>query len=117
MPAVGSNTVRGTLLVGSLPLASSDEVFEVVSAELGRHVKRVPDGETGARKRWTGWAGQVFWQVDGLEERYPFYKEISPRVIGLADGRAPEDIHYPNLQYADNALASYERFAHYKRQG
>ena len=117
MSGVSSTTVKGVHLCGSIPLASSDEVFRVVSEELGRHVWRIPDGETGERYQWIGWAAQVFWRVDGLEERHPFYEEYSPRVIGLADGRSPADIQYPNLEYADAALASYERFAHYKREG
>ncbi|HEY2651797.1 MAG TPA: hypothetical protein VGI50_07750 [Solirubrobacteraceae bacterium] len=117
MSAVSSTEVTGAHLCGSVPLASSDDVFRVVGEELGRHVRRIPDGETGERYQWIGWAAQVFWRVDGLEERHPFYKEYSPRVIGLADGRSPADVQYPNLEYADAALASYDRFAHYKRQG
>src|SRR6185312_1748028 len=58
-----------------------------------------------------------FWQIDGLVERHPFYEEYSPRVIGLADGRSPEDISYPSLGYADAALASYETFKRYKQEG
>jgi hypothetical protein len=83
----------------------------VVGEELGGHVRRIPDGETGERAGWIGWAAMVFWRIDGLEEKYPFYSEVSPRAIGLADGVNAEDIVYPNLEYADAALASYERFA------
>jgi len=116
--SVASNTsVLGAHLCGSLPLASSDDVFRVVSEELGRHLRRIPDGETGERSDWIGWYAQVFWRVDGLEERHPFYREYSPRVIGLADGRSPADIRYPDLGYAEAALESYERFAQYKRDG
>jgi hypothetical protein len=117
MTAVSDSAVVGAHLCGSVPLQSSDEVFRVVSEELGGHVKRIPDGETGERSGWAGWAAQVFYRIDGLEERHPFYKEISPRQIGLADGRSPGDIRYPNLGYADAALESYERFAEYKREG
>jgi hypothetical protein len=117
MAAVQDGAVVGAHLCGSVPVASSDDVFRVVGEELGRHVKRIPDGETGERSGWIGWAAQLFWRVDGLEERHPFYMEISPRVVGLADGRSPADIQYPNLEYADAALASYERFAQYKREG
>jgi methionine synthase II (cobalamin-independent) len=112
-----STTVKGAHLCGSIPLTSSDEVFQVVGEELGRYVKRIPDGETGERAGWTGWAAQVFWRVDGIEEKYPFYMEISPRTQGLADGYSAADIRYPNLEYADAALASYERFTRYKQDG
>lgn len=42
----------GALLVGSVPLASSDSVFRTTSAALGRHLRRMPDGETGVRTYW-----------------------------------------------------------------
>lgn len=66
---------------------------------------------------WIGWYAQIFWQIDGLVERHPFYEEYSPRVIGLADGRLPEDIRYPSLGYVDAALASYETFKRYEQEG
>ena len=117
MATVHDSAVVGAHLVGSVPLGSSEEVFEVVADELGRHVKRIPDGETGERAGWAGWAALVFWRTPGLEERHPFYKEISPRTIGLADGVSAADIEYPRVGYADAALASYEQFAQRKRDG
>jgi hypothetical protein len=36
-------------LVGSIPLASAEDVFKAVAAELGPLVARTPDGETGDR--------------------------------------------------------------------
>jgi hypothetical protein len=117
MAVVHDSAVVGAHLVGSVPLRSSDEVFEVVAEELGHHVKRIPDGETGERAGWAGWAAQVFFGMDEFVERYPFYKEISPRVFGLVGGVSPADVRYPNLGYADAALASHERFAQFKREG
>jgi hypothetical protein len=117
MATVQDSAVVGAHLCGSVPLGSSHEVFEVVGGELGRHVKRIPDGETGERAGWAGWAAQVFYRTEGLEERHLFYKEISPRQIGLAEGVSPADISYPDLGYADAALASYREFAQYKRDG
>jgi len=109
--------VVGAHLVGSVPLSSSDEVFQYVGEELGRHVKRIPDGETGERAGWAGWAAQIFYRTEGLEPSHPFYLEISPRQIGLADGRSADDIHYAEIGQADAALASYEQFARRKRDG
>ena len=109
--------VVGVHLVGSVPLSSSDEVFEYVAEELGSHVKRIPDGETGERAGWAGWAAQIFYRTDGLEARHPFYLEISPREVGLADGRSADDIHYQEIGQADAALASYEQFEQHKRDG
>jgi hypothetical protein len=115
--SVTSETTVGAHLCGSVPLPDSRAVFRAVAGELGSHVKRIPDGETGERDQWIGWAAQVFWRVPGLEVRHPFYEEYSPRVIGLADGVGQEDITYPDLGYAQAALASYEEFAALKRDG
>lgn len=39
-------------LVGSVAMDSSDEVFTRVSEQLGPHMCRIPDGETGERSKW-----------------------------------------------------------------
>jgi hypothetical protein len=58
---------RPVLLVGSVPLGSSRAVFEAVGTKLGKLIKRVPDGETGARKDWIVWQADVFKNAKGLE--------------------------------------------------
>ena len=42
-------------LVGSIPLASADDVFDLLGRTLGNCCRRFPDGETGERKNWIGW--------------------------------------------------------------
>jgi hypothetical protein len=117
MSGVTRTAPRGVHLCGSVPLGDSDEVFRVVGEELGQHVRRIPDGETGERAGWIGWLARMFWQIDGLEARYPEQREYSPRCIGLADGWSAEDIVYPELGYAAAALHSYQRFAARKQAG
>ena len=117
MSGVTSTTPRGVHLCGSVPLSDSDEVFRVVGEELGQHVRRIPDGETGERAGWIGWLAPMFWQIEGLEQRHPPQAQYSPRCIGLSSGYAPEDIVYPEIGYASAALHSYERFAERKRAG
>ena len=39
-------------LVGSIPLPDAETVFRTLSAAVGRHLIRIPDGETGIRKTW-----------------------------------------------------------------
>src|SRR3979490_423353 len=39
-------------LVGSIPLPDAESVFRTVSGAVGRHLVRLPDGETGIRKTW-----------------------------------------------------------------
>ena len=50
---------RDVHLVGSVPGESAAEVFEKVSAALGPHLKRIPDGETGERADWIVWLEPV----------------------------------------------------------
>jgi hypothetical protein len=39
-------------LVGSIPLHDAESVFRLLSRELGPHLARMPDGETGIRRSW-----------------------------------------------------------------
>ena len=57
---------RGVLLVGSVPLGSADEVFQMAATELGDRLVRVPDGETGPRSDW------IVWQYPVLSSRPEF---------------------------------------------
>src|SRR5437879_12971627 len=43
---------REVLLVGSVGLKDSEEVFRTVGPLLGARMKRIPDGETGPRASW-----------------------------------------------------------------
>src|SRR5260221_12772756 len=45
-------SAREVLLVGSVGLKDSEEVFRTVGPLLGDRMKRIPDGETGLRTSW-----------------------------------------------------------------
>jgi hypothetical protein len=51
----GTNSPRGALLLGSIPLANAEEVFRTSCDRLGDRLRRVPDGETGERLGWIRW--------------------------------------------------------------
>jgi hypothetical protein len=59
-------------LVGSIPMNSAEEVFIKLSAALGPHLCRLPDGETGERSRW------IYWQRTMLENHADM--EVDPDV-------------------------------------
>ena len=42
----------GVHLVGSVPLVDAETVFRTVAATVGPYLRRIPDGETGERRRW-----------------------------------------------------------------
>ena len=57
-------------LIGSVPLATTEEVFRRLAGALGPLLSRMPDGETGERRRW------IYWQRTMLE-RHPAM-EVDP---------------------------------------
>jgi hypothetical protein len=110
-----ANNARSVLLVGSIPLQSAGEVFDVVAAELGEFVKRIPDGETGPRWNWIAWQGGVFGKVPELEvvaeRQLPGFRRP---VFGVRKGQSADSIVFGPLGYADAALQSYREFAQRK---
>jgi SAM-dependent methyltransferase len=109
---------RGVHLVGSVPLASADEVFRTIAAALPDQVRRIPDGETGPRSDW------IVWQYPVLSSRPQF--EVVPPAPGhyralprlrVRDGENAEAIRFEALGYAQAAISSYRVFATLKRDG
>ena len=113
-------------LVGSVPLADSEAVFRTVCAELGPHMRRIPDGETGERIRWIWFQRDMLWNHPGLEEdpdaglyavyqwdgkllRETPYLRIKPSVD-------PGTLHFPT-GYAEAAAASYATYARLRYDG
>lgn len=54
-------------LIGSIPLDSSEQVFRTLAAELGPHLTRMPDGETGERSRWVFFQRQILLDHPAME--------------------------------------------------
>jgi len=106
-------------LIGSVPLADAEAVFRTVAAALGPSLRRIPDGETGERRRW------IFFQSVMLKNHPAM--EIDPTVPPFAlrqwDGKLlrempllrfradtdPERVTF-ETGYAQAARASYEVF-------
>ena len=64
-------------LIGSIPLTTNEEVFRTLSKELGPHLSRMPDGETGERSRWVYFQGQMLrahpdMEIDPTVPPFPF---------------------------------------------
>ena len=112
---------RDVHLVGSVPGESAAEVLEKVSAALGPHIKRIPDGETGERADWIVWLEPVFARSPALEksdELFRLHATATPRIrYRLKPGRSVADVRFDNLFYADIAERSYQDFARLKREG
>ena len=112
---------RDVYLVGSVPMANSEQVFEAVSGALGRRIKRIPDGETGQRGDWITWLEPVFAASPALLKSGEFFRVHASGTgrerYSLRPGRKPEDLHFENLHYADFAKESFAVFKRLKAAG
>jgi len=116
MATVTAGTMRNIHLVGSVPLADSEAVFRAAAGTLGDRVRRIPDGETGARANWIGWQAAVFAQMAQLtpvtNEEYaglPIFK--------VREGVKAEDLAFGPLGYAQAAKDSWAVFSRLQREG
>lgn len=119
MPTTAAESLaRGVHLVGSVPLASAETVFQTMAAAIGDRLRRLPDGETGPRSDWIVWQLPVFTAQARLDIVPPGLDSWRPLPrVRLTDGARPEHVHFEALGYADAALASYRAFARLKRDG
>jgi hypothetical protein len=118
-------------LVGSVPLPDETAVFETVTEILGDRVKRISDGETGPRFMWIGWQQHVFENTPQLErvEAAEAWDELAeeyaqqqgsgemPPSFRLREGMSAADVAFPNLGYADAAIASFATFERLQSEG
>jgi hypothetical protein len=108
-------------LVGSVPLSGAGEVFATVSKMLGPRLKRIPDGETGARSDWITWLEPIFANDPALEKSDEVFR-VHAGAKGhvryrLKPGMKPDDVRFDKLFYADIAKRSFAEFAALKQQG
>ena len=114
----GKIMARNVYLVGSVPMANAAEVFEKVSAALGPRIKRLPDGETGARGDWITWLEPVFSENPALQKSGEFFRVHASGTgrerYALKPGFRAEDVRFDNLFYGDIAEKSYADFKRLK---
>jgi hypothetical protein len=119
---------REAHLVGSVPLASSEEVFRAVTAAIGGHLRKIPDGETGERRSWINFQYAVLAAQPALEAtgvtvaagRFPEGGAAASyryEPLRLRAGAKAEDLRFGALGYAAAARASYAVFSALKREG
>ncbi|MCJ1466738.1 hypothetical protein MMC07_005358 [Pseudocyphellaria aurata] len=105
----------GVLLVGSVPLDSTAEVFRKACAALPHRLQRIPDGETGKRNYFVVNQVQVFaanpWL---LPQRDPFGQ---PLAVYGRDTEPKNDIKLLPTGYDDAALDSWLLFRALRDQG
>ena len=105
--------------MGSVPLGSADEVFQVMVAELGRSAAPAARRRDRARAP-TGSCGSTRCSARARSSRsaHPAPTPPAPcRACASRDGESAETIRFDELGYAQAALASYRAFARRKRDG
>jgi hypothetical protein len=108
---------HGAHLVGSVPLANTEEVFRTVSSILGERLHRIPDGETGVRTNWIGWQVAFFEKNPAFELIPPEPDAYVPSPRFRLKSAASNQSLFDNIGYADAAIASYTVFSQLKRAG
>jgi hypothetical protein len=109
---------KPVLLVGSVPLRSSEEVFREVSERIGPILKRIPDGETGGRSAWTAWQEKVIARAEGIVRTgVRDVHGIAFPTYALNRGGSAQDVKFGDLGYANAAAASYGDFVRLRSQG
>ncbi|MBS0522401.1 MAG: hypothetical protein JSS04_02105 [Proteobacteria bacterium] len=113
-------------LIGSIPLGSSEEVFRTLSRELGAHLSRIPDGETGERSRWVYFQGQMLrahpdMEIDPTVPLYPFVQWDGKVVreipqVRFNPGVDPDKVAF-ETGYDKAAAASYDVFRRLRDSG
>ena len=108
----------GVHLVGSVPLGSAEEVFRTVADAIGDRLRRMPDGETGARSDWIVWQYPLFSSRPQFEIGPPgasSYRALPQ--LRLRTGEDTRGMAFEELGYASAAMDSYRTFARLKRDG
>jgi hypothetical protein len=98
--------------VGSVALDTPEEVFAAIGKHCGPYLKRVPDGEPGGRRLWISWQIPVLRANPSLA---PVGEGLVP--LKLADGVAPEQLHFGELGYYREARPSYQDFLRAREAG
>jgi hypothetical protein len=112
---------RAVHLVGSVPLANSEEVFRAAAETFGERIKRIPDGETGARGDWVQWLTHILrahphFELPGGSIDYSAGRDVR-HYYRVKPGIDPASVRFGELGYAAAARESYAVFARLVAQG
>jgi len=86
--------------VGSIPLPNAETVFGTLSAAIGTHLIRLPDGETGIRKSWIRFLQDVLAQHPAIE----LATDVAPFCFTQWDGKLLREIPRLRLKPGPNPI-------------
>jgi hypothetical protein len=112
--------------VGSIPLPDTETVFRTLSGAVGKHLVRLPDGETGIRKTWIRFLQDVLAANPAIE----LAADVPPFKFTQWDGKVLREIPRLRLKpgarpdpggfktgYADMAIESWRAFERMQKDG
>jgi hypothetical protein len=112
--------------VGSIPLATGEDVFQQLSDAVGPFVRRMPDGETGERRLWIRFQQKMLGEHPAIEPdptQPPFAVRQSDgtilrhiQLVRLKSGVDPEQVEF-STGYESVAWISYQVFQQMRRAG
>ena len=112
---------RGVHLVGSVPLRDNETVFREVAARLGKHLRRIPDGETDKRTNWIQWQFPLLQGIPQFEQAPDapagVYRNLAAPRLRLREGSSIDEVVLPDLGYRAAAVDSYAVFSRLKSEG
>ncbi|MEU2038876.1 hypothetical protein [Nocardia niwae] len=109
---------RGVHLCGSVPLANARTVFTEAAGRIGKHLKRIPDGETGVRDNWVVWQLPKMQAHPDLETVPPPSPEYGPSErVQPKPGVDAASIDFGPLGYAEAAVESWQVFQQLRADG
>jgi len=115
-----SHDPGGVHLIGSVPMADAESVFRAVAGALGPHLRRLPDGETGERRRWIFFQNLMLRRHPDMEEdpTVPHFAlrqwdGTLLREMALLRFRAGVDPERVRFELRENDLASYRAAAEF----
>jgi methionine synthase II (cobalamin-independent) len=111
----------GAHLVGGLSAPTARDAMTTTAGILGRHLRRLTDGETGPRSQWIWWQIDKLTAVPGIRTGEP---QVNPETgnpdYSVFPGlEVDEDVTIPDraLGYADAAIDSYRVFTELRSEG
>lgn len=103
----------GVHFVGSVPLATTEEVFRKLCSTLPDQLETIPDGETASRYNFIRWQNSI-WPASILSPYLPSY---SPSDSPPSIGDIPRLLKDLRTSYDDVAISSYQTLRTLRDQG
>jgi len=112
--------------VGGIPLDDAESVFRRLGSEMGPHVRRIPDGETGRRRMWISFVKDTLIANPDFEPDpdVPVFQFIQfdgkvvfeVNQLRFRDGVDPDGIEF-STGYADDAIRNFAIFDRLQTEG